>query len=176
MNTGNLRRTVLKGFNSATEALFWLGCVALVGIVLLVFADICGRYFLTMPVQGSIELVEQAMAIVGGSAIMYAAVKRGHVAVDVLLARFSRHTQMIMQRIFSLLGFGTWALLAYRVYMDTLEVIKISQTTDVLHISIAPFMLILMLAVFLSSLALLIQTFHPVASEETMGKMGEEGQ
>ncbi len=171
----NWTRKTSKGFYRATEALVWIGCVVLAGIVLLVFAGVFARYLLRSPVEGSYELVERTMAVVGGSAIMYAAVRRGHVAMDVLIARFSRRTQMIMQSIFSFLGFATWLVLAYRVYRDTLlPALKFSLTTDALHINTAPFLLILAVALFLCSLTLLIQTFHPVVSEETMGEK-EEG-
>lgn len=163
-------RTVLKGFNSATEALVRIGYVALAGTILLVSVDVFGRYLLNRPVRGSIEIVEQTMAIVGGCAIMYATVKRGHVAINILSARFSRRTQIIMQVIFSLLGFAAWAVLAYRIYMDSLQVLKFSQSTIVLGINMAPFLLALALCAFLSSLMYFIHAFHPVVSDETMGE------
>ncbi len=168
MDIKHWTRKTSRGFYSITEVAAWMGCVAIAGIVLLVFADVCGRYFLNRPVLGSYELVEQTMAIVGGSAIMYAAVKRGHVAIDLLTARFPRHTQAIMQSIYSLLGFGAWAALDYVVYMRMLAALESSETVSVLLIKTAPFLLILAVAVFLCSLTLLIQAFHPVASEETM--------
>ena len=66
-------------------------------------------------------MVELGMAILGGIAMFLAATQRHHVSVDVLLVRFSRRIQVILGSIASLLGFVTWALLAYRAFLDGLE-------------------------------------------------------
>lgn len=168
MDIKNWTRKTSKGFDSITEVVAWIGCIVTAGIVLIVFVDVCGRYFLNTPLRGAYELVEQSMGVLAGSAIMYAAVKRGHVALDLIVSRFSRRTWAMMQSIFSLLGFGTSVVLAYQVYLLALAELKHTVTTSILCISTAPFTFILAVAVFLSSLILLIQSFHPVASEETM--------
>lgn len=171
MSIKNWTRTVFKGFYRITEVAAWIGYITIAGIVLIVFVDVCGRYLLNKPLIGFYELVEAAMVILGGLAIMYAAVEGGHIAVDILAAKISRRTQIIMQRIFSLLGFGTWSVVAYGVYLDALSVMKSSQTMASFHqISPAPFLFMLAAGLFLCSLTLLIQTFHPKVPEETTGK------
>jgi len=177
MSFKNWARMVFKGFYLITEVATWIGYITVAGVVLIVFVDVCGRYLLNKPLIGSYELVEQTMIILGGSAIMYAAVKRGHVAIDILTSKFPRRTQIIMQRIFSLLGFGTWSVVAYSVYLDGLYVMKSSLTMAFFyHVSSAPFVFILAAGLFLCSLTLLIQTFHPKVPGETMGEQGVTGQ
>lgn len=167
MNIRNLTRTVFKGFYPAIEVLIWVGYIAMAAIVLIVFVDVCGRYFLNHPLLGSEELVEFVlMPALGGFAIMYAAVKRGHVAVDLVVARFPRRTQIIMQSIASLLGFGIWAVVAYQVYLYALEELKCHALTENLRISLVPFNFTLALGTFLCCLTLLIQACHPEVSEE----------
>lgn len=168
MNIENWTRKTSKGFYSITEVGAWIGAIVTAGITLLVFVDVCGRYFLRKPVPGSYELVEQGMVVLGGFAIMYAALKGGHVAIDLIFSRFSRRTQMIMQSIFSFIGFGTSVVMAYQVYLLGLYRLERGQTTVSLGIIKAPFMFILAAALFLCGLTLLIQTFRPVASDETM--------
>jgi TRAP-type C4-dicarboxylate transport system permease small subunit len=177
MSIKNWARTVFKGFYLITEVAVWIGYITIAAIVLIVFVDVCGRYLLNKPLIGSYELVEQTMIILGGSAIMYAAVEGGHVAVDILASKFPRHTQIIMQRIFSLLGFGAWSVVAYSVYLDGLYLMKSSLTMAFfLQVSPAPFVFILATGLFLCSLTLLIQTFHPKVPGETMGGQGVNGQ
>jgi TRAP-type C4-dicarboxylate transport system permease small subunit len=170
MNIKKWIRTVVKGFYSMTEGAAWIGYISISFIVLLVFVDVCGRYFFNKPLLGAFELVGVTMGIAGGAAIMYATVKRGHIALDLLITRFSRRTQIIMQGIFSLLGFGTLIVAAYQIYLNALDTL---QTTGVLHVSLTPFLLLLAVAVFLSSLTLLIQVFHHGVSEGTQAKKEE---
>lgn len=173
MNIRNWARIIVKCFYSITEVTAWIGYVSIAFIVLLVFVDVCGRYFFNKPFVGALELVELTMAISGGVAITYAAVKRGHIALDLLITRFSRHSQIIIQRIFSFLGFVTWLVISYQVYLYSLNVLQESKTTAVLRISIMPFLLFLAVAALLSSLTLLIQTFYQVETDATIGKKKE---
>ncbi len=173
MNIKQLTQIVFKGFYSVTEVSAWIGYIALVAIILIVVIDVCGRYFLNKPLNGAYELVQLAMIILGGVAIFYTAVKRGHVAIDLFTARFPRRTQIIMQSIASLLGFGTWALLAYQIYLYALEVLQLSTTTDILDIPLGPFLLTLAVATFLCCLTLLIQAFYPEVPEKKPEKKEE---
>ena len=173
MSMKNWMKTVLKGFYRITEVGAWIGYITIAFITLIVFVDVCGRYLLNKPLVGTNDLVEAAMVILGGLAIMYTAAERGHIAIDLLSAKFTARTQKIMQRIFSLLGFGAWSTVAYGVYLIALSVMKSSQTMLSLEVSLAPFEFILAAGLFLCSLTLLIQTFHPKVPEETMGKEEE---
>ncbi len=148
----------------------WIGIILITAIILLVFVDVCGRYFLNKPLHGSYELVEQGMCVLAGFAIMFTAAKGGHVAIDVI--PFSRRTQGIMQRVFSLLGSGISVALAYRVCLVAVDQVKRQATSDDLRMALAPFTFMLAVPLFLCGLTLLIQAFHPEASEES--KEGKE--
>ena len=170
MNIKNWTRTVFKGLYSVSVgAAAWMGHILVAVITLLVFLNVCGRYLLRSPITGTYELVEETLVVLGGLAIMYAAIKRGHVAIDILAARFSMRTQLIMQSIYSLLGFGIWGVVAYGVYLHALSVTKSSRTMSSLpQVSVGPFLLILAAGLFLCSLTFLIHTFHPKVPGETM--------
>ncbi len=173
----NWTRTVFRRFYSVTEVSAWAGYIALTGIILIVLLDIGGRSILNKALPGAFELVDLTAAIVSGFSIMYCTVKRGHVAIDfIIVARFSKRSQIIMRRIFSLVGFGTWLVVAYGVYLYALDALRLSLTTDFLHINPAPFLLMWIAAAFLSSLTLLIQTFQSDVSDETTGEEGGRSQ
>ncbi len=170
MNIRNLTRTIYNGFYSVIEVLVWIGYLALAGIVLVTLIDGTGRYLFNRPLQGSYAFVLLGMLILGGFAITYTAVKKGHVAIDLLVARFSRRAQIVIESIASLLGFGTWALLAYQVYLGSL----LPDTTEDLRIPRGPFLFTLAVTIFLCCLTLLIQAFHPEVVEEKPGEKKEE--
>ena len=111
-------------------------------------------------------MVELGMAIFGGVAMFLAAIQRHHVSVDVLLVRFSRHIRAILGSIALLLGFITWALLAYRAFLDGLDKLENGDLTATLRVPQGPFEIILSILIFLFCLTLLVQVFRPEGSEE----------
>lgn len=172
MHTGDIARKIYKPIRVIDETVAWIGYVSLVGIIVIVLVDVSGRYVFNMPLRGSVELVQQSMGAFAGFAIMYAALKKGHVALDLILRRFSRRTQRTIQSIFSVLGFLTCAALTYQVFAyKVVTALEITDTTaGPLYIRTAPVLLMLALAMLLCSLTLLLQAFHP----EALNKAGEE--
>jgi TRAP-type C4-dicarboxylate transport system permease small subunit len=170
--------TAFKGlYSGCTVAASWIGHILVGFITLIVFGNVCGRYLLRKPIRGTYELVEETMVVLGGLAIMYCTIEWGHVAIDILTVKFSRRTQMIMQTIFSLLGFGIWGVVAYGVYLHALSVMKSSGALASLpQVSQAPFRFILAAGLFLCSLTLLIQAFHPKGAGGDHGEQGVNGQ
>jgi TRAP-type C4-dicarboxylate transport system permease small subunit len=156
----NLIRKTSKVVYSVSEVFAWVGYIAIIVIILMVFIDVCGRYFFNSPLRGCFELVEQIMICLGGFAIMYAAVKKGHVAVEVILIRFSKRIQAVLNSVFSLVGFGTSIIMAYYVCQYGLRQLKpYAQTTDILGVYTSPFHFSLAAAMGLCSLVFLVQVF-----------------
>ncbi len=168
MNTTSWSRKIFNGFYSITDITAWIGYAGLAAIVLLVFVDVCGRYFINSPLVASFELVEQAEGVLAGFAIMYAAVRGGHVALDMITIRLSKRTQTIIGRIFSFIGFGIWAVLAYQTFaVRVVKAVRLSETTSgMVKITTVPVLVVLVLAILLCSLTLLVQTFQPLTSSE----------
>ncbi|MDI7259369.1 MAG: TRAP transporter small permease [Thermodesulfobacteriota bacterium] len=135
-------------------------------MVLVTTANVFGRYILKKPLLGEFDMVELGLATLGGIAMFLAATQRRHVSVEVLLVRFSRRTQIILGCIASFLGFLTWALLAYLVFLDGLDKLENRSSTATLLIPQGPFEIILSILIFLFGLTLLIQVFSPEGSEE----------
>lgn len=168
-----MKKTIsLKSFYSVTGVLVWIGYTALAAMVLIVLVDASGRYLLNKPLRGSYELVKLAMITLSGFAIMYTTVKREHVGIDLLFVRVSGRAQTIMRSLGSLLGIGTWAIMAYAVYRTALAASR--ATSDILLIPTLPFRLTLVVAIALCVLTVLIQTLYSLVSKETPEGTKEE--
>jgi TRAP-type C4-dicarboxylate transport system permease small subunit len=172
MKMMNLLQAVLRGFDAATKVLNWIGYISLTGIVLVTCVDVFGRYCLNKPLLGSIEILELSMAILGGFAMLYTTTQRGHISVDLFFIRFSRRTQVIIDSFGSLLGFGTWGLIAYQVYLLGIRMLKSGDSTNMLRIPLSPFQFILALGLSLYSLTLLIQGLRPLILKESEKREG----
>lgn len=72
--------------------LIFCGGMFLVGMVALTCANIVSRV-VWVPIRGTFELMGYFGAVVTAAALAYTQLNRGHIAVNVLISRFSRKTQ-----------------------------------------------------------------------------------
>ena len=168
----NLVRSTLRGVESATKVFNWVGYISIAVIVLVTSVDVIGRYCFNMPLLGSNEILELSMAVLGGFAMLYTTIQRGHISVDLFLVKLSRRAQLIIDIFGSLIGFGIWGIIGYQVYLLGLHSLKAGDTTGDLGLPVSPFQFILALGIALYSLTLLIQSLRALMLKES-GKKEE---
>ncbi len=157
----------MKVFNSLNNSLVWISYVSLALMVIIVFIDVFLRYFLNSPLKGAYELVLLAMTLAGGFAILYTAMQKGHVGVDILSNRLPRRVQLVLQVFASALGLITWGMVAYWTFVGGVRLLRYGQVTDSLHIKTGPFQLALAVGLSLCCIVLLIQAFHPAVEAKS---------
>ncbi|MCE5254394.1 MAG: TRAP transporter small permease [Actinomycetia bacterium] len=96
-----------------TRVLFWIAGAGLVGMLLLIVADVIGIKILSRPVPGGIEIVSFLAVIAIAFAVGYTQVMRGHVAVDFIVDRFPRRVKLIIDMLMVLFGVCLFATLSY---------------------------------------------------------------
>lgn len=141
----------------------WFGYITLTAIVLITCVDVVGRYFFNKPLQGTTEITEISMGILAGFAAFYTSIIGGHINVDILTNKLSRRTQVILIRFGSFIGFVIWALISYRVFWYGIGTSRLpfGNTSDILHIPLAPVQYTLAAGLALYSLAELMHVFLP---------------
>ena len=106
----------MRGFIGFTKwssrTLNWVAGWGLVGMMCLTCADILLRFF-RRPIPGTYEIVGFLGAVVAGLAMAQTTLERGHVAVQVVVTRFSPRVQEIIYLIANLLSLLLFALLAW---------------------------------------------------------------
>ena len=98
-----------KGVQKLSYGLNLLAGWLLVGMTALTCADVILRIF-RRPILGSYEIVEFMAATTAGFALAYTTLKRGHVAVSILVALFSKRVQNIIYLIVQLFSIGLFEL------------------------------------------------------------------
>jgi len=91
-----------------------IGIVTIVIMMLVTVADVIMRKFFNSPLNGSLEITEYMMAIVVGFALAYTGVKKGHIVVDVLLAKLRPRTQAVINSITYILSLIAFAIITWR--------------------------------------------------------------
>jgi TRAP-type C4-dicarboxylate transport system permease small subunit len=102
----------------------------------------CANVFLRLvwvPVGGTFELMGYFGAIVTAFALGYTQMKRGHVAVDILVKRFSKKTQGVLKAINDCICMGFFAVVAWQISRYGITLLKTGEVTETLRIIYYPF-------------------------------------
>jgi TRAP-type C4-dicarboxylate transport system permease small subunit len=83
-------------------------------LMMLVVANIVGRYFFHHPVMGTVEIGSYLLLMIVGLGLGGAALERRHIKVDLLMDRLPKKTQLIIDIVMLIgsvimLGVMTWA-------------------------------------------------------------------
>jgi len=96
-----------------TKILFWIAGLGLVGMLLLIVADVIGIKIFSKPVPGGIEYISFLAVVAIAFAVAYTQVLRGHVAVDFIVEKFPRRLKLIVDMLMVLFSVCLFALLSY---------------------------------------------------------------
>jgi TRAP-type transport system small permease protein len=136
----------------------WLAGVCLIGLMLITFIDVLGRYFFSKPLTASNELTEIVMIAVIFLAGGYFTLKGRQINIDLVISHLSKKTQNVLNVITSflsiiILGLMTWQLAIWG-WKNLIS--PRGKVTNVLLIPEAPFMLIAALGTFLVLVAMVV--------------------
>ena len=162
-------RALDKISNFLNQVLLWMAGFFLVAMILMTGANIVIRIF-WMPLRGTYELMGYFGAIVTAFALGYTQVGRGHIAVDILVLRFSQKTQKILNGINYFICMGFFAVIGWRItlYAETLR--TTGEVTETLRIIYYPFTYGVALGCVILSLVFLIDSVKSVIEREEDGK------
>jgi TRAP-type C4-dicarboxylate transport system permease small subunit len=124
-------------------------------LMMVVVADVCGRYFFNSPIMGASELACFLMIIIVFPALAWAALTEKHVKVDILVSRFPPRVQAIFSSVTLLIVLGIFVIITWR---SVLESMAVHNVTSLLRLPHAPFYWIMTvgLAVFCLSIVALV--------------------
>ncbi|MEO0691494.1 MAG: TRAP transporter small permease [Pseudomonadota bacterium] len=105
---------------SVARILAWCGGIILVAIAVLTVASITGRALIVIglsPIRGDFELVEAGCAIAIFCFLPWCQLRRGHVTVDVLVARFSLRVQAFLGLVGDILIALAAGVILWRIWL-----------------------------------------------------------
>jgi TRAP-type C4-dicarboxylate transport system permease small subunit len=161
----NINR-VQKILDVITAGVSWVGAGALVLMVLVVVANVVGRYLLRKPVLGAVEMVGLLTVITVFCVIAFTEAKGAHIVVDILVSRLHGRTKTILASVMSLLGAIFFIIMGWQGWgLMVSNLSPFVRTTGVLSIPFAPFMLIMALGCVLFGLELFVHVFNPASGK-----------
>jgi TRAP-type C4-dicarboxylate transport system permease small subunit len=163
MSWKKLGQAVNTGITQITRGSGWISGVVIGILMCMVFADVFGRYVLNRPIKGNQDIVVMLLVVAIFLAVGYTQLKKGHIGVELLYARLSGRTQVILDIFNYLLGVIIYGLMAWQLIQRAWNIwtsTKPPPTTFVLPIPHAPFILTAGIGALVLCLVLIVGIFH----------------
>jgi TRAP-type transport system small permease protein len=128
-------------FRDAGAVWWWfalVGAVTMFAIMVLIVADVVGRYFLNSPVKAAYELTEVMMAIVVIAALPLATIRGKHITVGLFDFAFKGLVDRVRQVLLSLIGAFSLAYTSWRLLLEGSKLAEYGDYTTHLHMPRAP--------------------------------------
>ena len=127
-----------KLIQNMVKVLVFMGGVFLVAMICLTCANIFFR-IVWFPIRGTFEFMGYFGAIVTAFALAYTEMKRGHIAVDVLVNRFSPKTQKVLLVLNSCVCFLFFSVATWHIVKKANVLRTTGEVTETLQIIYYPF-------------------------------------
>ena len=138
-----------------------VGAASLVGMMVLIVASVIYRRAGHV-VPGTYELTELMIVVTVAFALGYAALKKSHIVVRIVVARFPQRTQAILEAVMSFISLATWAAVAWAGFIIVSKR-WLSENSEMLSVPFLPFRLIFLFGLILLCSIYLIDIFRALS-------------
>jgi TRAP-type C4-dicarboxylate transport system permease small subunit len=149
-----------KAVTGIGDAFNMVSSAALVLMMLLSCADIFGRYLFNHPITGTYDIVGLSGAVLAAFAMPYTMLKKGHVAVELLVQSLSRGMQLVIQTFSHLLGVSLFLVLVWQAILLSRDMKAAGEVTPTLLLPFYPIVYCMALCFFCLCLAILVNLLH----------------
>jgi len=133
---------------------------ALVGMMLLTCTDVFMRYLFNNPITGTYDLVSLMGAVLASFAMPYTMLKKGHVAVEILIQTLSRGKQLAIETFTHLLGISLFLVLFWRAILLSWDMRAAGEVTPTLLLPFYPILYCMAVCFLVLCLAILVNLIH----------------
>jgi len=118
-----------RGFLTLEKWLNGIGAAILVAMMLLVTANVAGRYLLNRPVLGTLEYTEFFMVAAVYLALAYTQFLKAHINIELVLSMLSQKRKLLCDFITYICGFLFFGLIVWHGTRMTVHAYEIQEVT-----------------------------------------------
>ena len=143
--------------------------VLLFGMMLLTFVDVVARYLLNRPIRGGFEITELALLVLIFAGLPLVSHADEHVTMDFIDRILPRRVGDAWMRVMHGVCAAILLFLAWQIWIKAGRISEYRDTTDVLLITIGPFVYFMAIMIVLTGLVHVLKMFLPVRRREQRG-------
>jgi TRAP-type C4-dicarboxylate transport system permease small subunit len=158
-----------KWERQADAALGVAASVLLFGMMALTFVDVVARYLLNRPIRGGFEITELALLVLIFAGLPLVSHADEHVTMDFIDRILPRRLGDAWMRVMHGVCAAILLFLAWQIWIKAGRISEYRDTTDVLLITIGPFVYFMAIMIVLTGLVHVLKMFLPVRRREQRG-------
>jgi TRAP-type C4-dicarboxylate transport system permease small subunit len=124
--------------NLLNQALLWIAGLFLIAMISITGANIVLRLF-GLPIRGTFELMGYFGAVATAFALGYTQIKRGHIAVDIVVLRFSKKVQRFLHAVNHIICMVFFIIATWQIFRYATTLWETGEVTETLQIIYFPF-------------------------------------
>lgn len=159
-----------RRFEQVLRLIAYAGGLVLAGLALLIIVEIGMRYFFGRPFRGGYEMTELAMSLIVACGLPYTAIKRGHVAVDILSGIFDRPSMRWVNFAIHALGAAMLGILAWRSLDYAMGSFSYGDISNMMRIPKYPFQFAIAISAGLFAIVLVIDALKALRPASHAGQ------
>ena len=160
---------IVRFIHRIGESLSFIGTIAMLAVVGIIMTNIVLRFF-GKALLGTYEAVGLLMVVMISFGIAYCAIKKSHVAVNIVLLQVPKRVQTILSIITTTLSIGIWLLIVWCSAGFARKQWLKGEATDIMEWPIYPMRFVFVLGAIILCLVLLldlINTFRGSNQDDT---------
>jgi TRAP-type C4-dicarboxylate transport system permease small subunit len=127
-----------KAITGFADVFNLVASAALMGMMLLTCADVFMRYVFSRPIIGTYDLVSLMGAVLASFAMPYTMLKKGHVAVEILIQYLSRGKQLTIETFTHVIGIALFGVLVWQAILLSRDMKAAGEVTPTLLLPFYP--------------------------------------
>lgn len=144
-----------------SRSLAILACLALVGVMMVTFVDVMGRYFFSAPLTYAVELIQLGVGITVLSGLALTTLERGHIAVDLVERLIPNSVAKVLASFAAIAGFAFISIIAWQLWNRAVSFREQGLATDILFLPVWPVVMVMSIAGGCAALVALVQILRP---------------
>ena len=145
-----------NSIRSIGNLLNWISSVALILMMSLTCLDVAMRYFFSSPIPGTYDVVSLAGAVLVSFAMPYTMLRKGHVAVEILVQNLSKRKQLVIETLTHLLGIALFLVLVWQAMKLGAHMKRVGEVTPTLLVPFYPILYCMALGFLMLCLAIAV--------------------
>ncbi len=155
---------IIKIVNTPSKILNYIGSVVLFMLVIMTTIDVTGRYLFSKPLPATYELTQFMFSITVFFGMAYFGIIKRHIRINLLVDKFPTAAQNIIDTTTGLLSLGMCIVLSWQAFVQA-RVLQLDKLrSDIWHIPIFPFQLLIALALAILGMVLLADFLESLAA------------
>lgn len=131
-------KTTTRAMNWISRLIAAVGLFALLGLALMVMAEVLSRWLLGTAFQGSHDIMQLALPVIVAATFPAAMIRRQHITITFLGGRLGNTAAHYLDLLGNFVLFAVMAVITWQLSIYSMDVTRLGESSWILNVPLAP--------------------------------------